>query len=322
MKLQCEVVQDLYPLYVEKELSTKVTDLVTEHLNECVNCRNIYNTGEGFHNNSLEIRMEQTPNNIKNNLLMKLKKRRITIVIFIFVIVLFNLILSSLMIKNGDLKKANKYIARSANRMALAKDTWNVKYKVFEINNVLCFVKDDKTPQLIGQLFAQHSKDSGDPHDEDYSVIGMRHGKEIYDDYISSKVGIYSLKNMIDEFNLTETSFNSDLSDSELNYMRKNFKDTELSLSIYLSDMASIMADRYKNKQWTEEDESQFNKLQSLLLNLIELLDKQWKELNTTASGPMTDKIYENINIKAVADYHLQINTLTETYVKKYGSSK
>lgn len=322
MKLQCEVVQDLYPLYVERELSTKVTDSVTAHLNECDNCRNIYSNGEGFENSSLQIKMEEAPENTKSNLMMKLKKRRITIAIFVFVIVLFNLILSSLLIKNADLKKANKYIARSANRMALAKDIWNIDNRVLGINDVLCFVKDDKTPELIGQLFARYAEDLGESHDEDYSVIGMRHGQEEYDYLIKSKVGIYSLETMIREFNEAELSFKSDLSDSERSYFHKNYKEDILSFGDYFNVMATIMADRYKNKQWTEDDEIQFNKLQSLLLKFSELLDKQWKELKNIASGEMNSKIYEDIDIKAVADYHMQINNLTEAYVKKYGRAK
>jgi hypothetical protein len=91
-----------------------------------------------------------------------------------------------------------------------------------------------------------------------------------------------------------------------------------MDLSFALSDMASIMADRYKNKQWTEYDETEFKKLQVLLLNCYKLYAKQAQELNKIASGPMTNKIYKDIDIKAVMDYHLQINALNVAYCKTY----
>ncbi len=41
MKLSCEVIKDLLPLYYDKVCSEETKVIVEEHLNECENCRNI-----------------------------------------------------------------------------------------------------------------------------------------------------------------------------------------------------------------------------------------------------------------------------------------
>ena len=41
-KLDCEIVKDLLPSYIDKLTSEKTTEAVTEHLGECENCRVIY----------------------------------------------------------------------------------------------------------------------------------------------------------------------------------------------------------------------------------------------------------------------------------------
>lgn len=48
MDLDCELVQDLYPLYVENELSPGVKKRVDDHLAVCEQCRSVYQREEGF----------------------------------------------------------------------------------------------------------------------------------------------------------------------------------------------------------------------------------------------------------------------------------
>lgn len=43
MRLSCEVIRDLLPLYVDKACSEESTGLVEEHMAECENCRQTYN---------------------------------------------------------------------------------------------------------------------------------------------------------------------------------------------------------------------------------------------------------------------------------------
>ncbi len=49
MKLDCDIVQELYTLYVENELSTKLKKHVKEHLSSCDNCQSICKEEEEFH---------------------------------------------------------------------------------------------------------------------------------------------------------------------------------------------------------------------------------------------------------------------------------
>lgn len=46
MKIDCEVIMDLLPLYVENIASQKSREIVEEHIAECKNCREIMNSME------------------------------------------------------------------------------------------------------------------------------------------------------------------------------------------------------------------------------------------------------------------------------------
>ena len=41
-KLDCEIVNDLLPSYIDKLTSEKTTEEITEHLSECESCRQVY----------------------------------------------------------------------------------------------------------------------------------------------------------------------------------------------------------------------------------------------------------------------------------------
>ena len=96
MKLECDVVQDLYPLFHEGELSPRVKKEVEEHLKECNACRNIYESGEGFIDTISNERVpsELAPSKkVDDKLKTKLKIRRlksaILLLIGIFLLVFY-----------------------------------------------------------------------------------------------------------------------------------------------------------------------------------------------------------------------------------------
>lgn len=88
MKLECDVVQDLYPLFHEGELSPRVKEGVEEHVKECNDCRNIYESGEGFVDS---ISIERVPSElapskkVDDKLKTKLKIRRLKSAILLLV---------------------------------------------------------------------------------------------------------------------------------------------------------------------------------------------------------------------------------------------
>ncbi|MGM0834727.1 MAG: zf-HC2 domain-containing protein [Bacillota bacterium] len=76
MKLEHEVVRDLYPLYMENELSPAVKQAVDAHLIECEACRNTYQTGEGFFDYIKELDNSEVPNTVDDKVWLKIRLTR------------------------------------------------------------------------------------------------------------------------------------------------------------------------------------------------------------------------------------------------------
>lgn len=73
MKLEHEVVLDLYPLYMENELNPAVKQAVDAHLSECEACRNTYQTGEGFFNHIKELENSVVPDTVDDKVWLKIR---------------------------------------------------------------------------------------------------------------------------------------------------------------------------------------------------------------------------------------------------------
>lgn len=77
MRLDCEIVQELYSLYAENELSHKVRNQVGEHLNSCETCRQIYEKEVGFHDIvQLDSEIIQPDRSIEERLKKRLKRQK------------------------------------------------------------------------------------------------------------------------------------------------------------------------------------------------------------------------------------------------------
>ncbi|WLD95364.1 zf-HC2 domain-containing protein [Alkalihalobacillus sp. AL-G] len=95
MQCSCDLVQDLYPLYVAGDLSSTVQKEVDEHLKECSSCNSIYNRGEGFdeerHLNELEV---DVPKSLDDRVQMRMKLRRLKFIVLVLCSVLFLIIVN------------------------------------------------------------------------------------------------------------------------------------------------------------------------------------------------------------------------------------
>ncbi|WP_044022211.1 zf-HC2 domain-containing protein [Bacillus sp. SG-1] len=76
MKYSCDLVQDLYPLYEEGDLSPSVKEKVEEHLSECENCRTVYTSGEGFASSGLSDMEPAVPQSLDERIRLTMKLRR------------------------------------------------------------------------------------------------------------------------------------------------------------------------------------------------------------------------------------------------------
>ena len=100
MKNECNIIRDLLPLYVEDMVSEETTQFVKEHLTECKNCKEYYETmksTDGFvekkNDNSEDIKMISGLKNIKNKINKKIRNIVLcAVATVIIVIVGFNLL--------------------------------------------------------------------------------------------------------------------------------------------------------------------------------------------------------------------------------------
>lgn len=77
MKLDCDIVQELYPLYVENELSPKLNKQINEHLDSCDECRLIFKDEAGFHDIvQMDNEIIQPSRSLDDKLKKNLKRQR------------------------------------------------------------------------------------------------------------------------------------------------------------------------------------------------------------------------------------------------------
>lgn len=89
MKLECSVVQDLYVLYQEDELSSGVKEAVANHLEGCEKCSRIYEAEEGFANPLTDADELKPSQKLDEKMLLRLKVKRLkTAVTFVAVILI------------------------------------------------------------------------------------------------------------------------------------------------------------------------------------------------------------------------------------------
>jgi hypothetical protein len=79
MKLECDVVKDLYILYQENELSPSVRQAVDEHLQSCDACAAIYREGTGFEDPLKKDEPEEPSKQLDEKMKLRLKLRRMRI---------------------------------------------------------------------------------------------------------------------------------------------------------------------------------------------------------------------------------------------------
>jgi hypothetical protein len=82
MKLDCSLVEDLYPLYEENELKPENRRAVEEHLKECNRCRELYQKGSGFSEVSLfpEDKEEKVSKELDDRIRLNFRLRRMKVI--------------------------------------------------------------------------------------------------------------------------------------------------------------------------------------------------------------------------------------------------
>lgn len=89
MKYDCEIIQDLLPLYQDDVLSNKSIEIINEHICECNECRKLYEERQkdNYEYNKAEDTVKISTKSMKN-FLKKIKAVRITAITLLAIIII------------------------------------------------------------------------------------------------------------------------------------------------------------------------------------------------------------------------------------------
>ncbi|MCM3666202.1 zf-HC2 domain-containing protein [Mesobacillus subterraneus] len=91
MKIEHDIVQDLYPLYIDSDLSPSVKIAVDEHLQACQECRRFYETGEKTANIS-KIDEPKVSKSLDEKIILRMKLNRLRLISIMLAAILFSMI--------------------------------------------------------------------------------------------------------------------------------------------------------------------------------------------------------------------------------------
>ncbi|MPQ42688.1 zf-HC2 domain-containing protein [Clostridium tarantellae] len=116
MKLNCELVKDLYVLYEENELSEITKESIKEHLKECSKCSNIYKSGD-FLNNELNYSLEDISSKTDKKLLLTLKVNKLKRLIYSIIIAILIALLLIYFNNRRNLTKDLNYFSNAISNL-------------------------------------------------------------------------------------------------------------------------------------------------------------------------------------------------------------
>jgi len=128
MKLDCEVVKDLYVLYKENELSLQVKKAVEEHLYQCEECKKTYESESDFTDIIMQ-EVEEPSKEMDEKVFSRLKLLRLRITIILIVVI-------SISIFGSSYYKSREYLIR---------DRLRYRNDVCGIFGLLQRIKDEKS---------------------------------------------------------------------------------------------------------------------------------------------------------------------------------
>ena len=97
MKINCNIIRDLLPLYNDKITSKESNELIEEHLSQCEDCKNYYEEIKEDISNNLDL----DEKNILKNFLKQIKKKKF-IAIILTIIITIVIVLKSMDIFNEE----------------------------------------------------------------------------------------------------------------------------------------------------------------------------------------------------------------------------
>jgi len=154
MKLDCEVVKDLYVLYKENELSAQVKAAVEEHLNQCEQCKKTYESESDF-TDIIKQQVEEPPKKMDEKMFSRLKLLRLRIAIVLIVVI-------SISIFGSSYYKSREYLRR---------DSLKYRNDICGIFGLLQTIKDEKAYINNEGMFNGNIDNIIDKSNEDYEIF-------------------------------------------------------------------------------------------------------------------------------------------------------
>lgn len=142
MKLECQVVRDIYPLYEEGELSPEVKEAVDSHLLECTDCYTVFSNETGF--NELltgKTVTESLPKQLDDKIRLRFRLKRMT---FIAILLLTVIIVSAV----KDYMGSRDHIANAYHSLYLLSEFFSQASNEVKTDQV------EKTEFLTERLFS------------------------------------------------------------------------------------------------------------------------------------------------------------------------
>ena len=156
----CKIVQDLLPNYIEKLTSEETNTFIEEHLNECDNCKNIYESMKKDYKIENEKRDRREVEYIKKyNKKMKVWKKILLIALVIFAVYACSVIYKLIILSNIDKKNKISNSKENYYYYSISNDTLTeylkkdgiIKMHVRQAkgNGDITFWKDSKTGEQL-----------------------------------------------------------------------------------------------------------------------------------------------------------------------------
>lgn len=143
MKVDCSIIKDLLPSYIENLISDETKQYIDDHIHECTECKQLLMDMQGDNFKELNRNLEKEAE--KGSIRIIKKHRRISFALKIISIVLINIILISSICLTIKFKPINSVISKVHNKLQELKELNNYKLTIEKTANVLNGITEIET---------------------------------------------------------------------------------------------------------------------------------------------------------------------------------
>lgn len=120
--ISCNIVRDLYPLYIEGDLSSETLKEVNEHINTCSSCREFYKTGTSMKEIINKDDIERTSEKLDQEMMLKLRIGKLKAAVLFISIIFIIVLLSSYSVKRRNLLNDMSNVSQTLGHISFSAD--------------------------------------------------------------------------------------------------------------------------------------------------------------------------------------------------------